>query len=265
VEPNYYPDWFERFTVERDKFRQLLAQSPIYDPLGDRKSALQLIDIMGTDLSVVNDARSSFDKISIELSAKDEKLIDYLAHQQPPHSSPFRGCALKFRVSAPLPICRQWLKHIVASNHSDEQHQWNEMSFRFTELTEPKFYTPEKYRTQSTSNRQSSGDYLDEETNQRVRQLAIENQNRAFETYQTMLTLGVSREQARDALPTGTYTTWTWTVSLQSLLHFIELRKGSGAQTEILAYAQVLTEIVTKLFPATCAAWFREVESELPS
>ena len=61
----------------------------ILDPLNDGKSKLELIDSMGGDLSVVNDARASFDKISTELSDRDAKLIDYLIKHQ--HTSPFRG------------------------------------------------------------------------------------------------------------------------------------------------------------------------------
>ena len=46
------------------------------DPLNDRKSRIELINSMGTDLSIVNDARASFDKTSEELVEKDIKLIN---------------------------------------------------------------------------------------------------------------------------------------------------------------------------------------------
>jgi thymidylate synthase (FAD) len=59
------------------------------DPLKDGKSRIELIDSMGSDLSVVNDARASFEKSSQQLSEKDLKLINYLIKHQ--HTSPFRG------------------------------------------------------------------------------------------------------------------------------------------------------------------------------
>jgi thymidylate synthase (FAD) len=76
------------------------------DPLKDNKSRIELIDSMGNDLSIVNDARASFDKASVNLSEKDIKLINYLVKHE--HTSPFRGVVFKFKVKAPLYICRQW-------------------------------------------------------------------------------------------------------------------------------------------------------------
>jgi thymidylate synthase (FAD) len=252
------PTWFEELEAQRDRYYELFGRSRIYDPLNDGLSALQLVDVMGRDLSVANDARSSFNKESSELNSKDEKLINYLANATPAHSSPFRGCVLKFKVSATLSIARQWWKHAVASAHIEDQNQHNEQSFRYTELTEPRFYVPKNFRAQSESNRQCSGDYLPIDINERIREMAFENQARAHETYKTMLALGVSREQARDHLPIGTYTTWVWTVSLQALLNFLELRKGSGAQTEIKAYADTIEEILIQVFPVATKAWLSQ-------
>ena len=76
------------------------------DPLNDRKSRIELINSMGNDLSIVNDARASFDKTSEKLVEKDIKLINYLIKHE--HTSPFRGVVFKFKVKAPLYICRQW-------------------------------------------------------------------------------------------------------------------------------------------------------------
>lgn len=76
------------------------------DPLKDGKSRIELISFMGSDLDVVNDARASFNKSSETLNDKDIKLINYLIKHQ--HTSPFRGVVFKFKVKAPLYICRQW-------------------------------------------------------------------------------------------------------------------------------------------------------------
>lgn len=251
-------DWFDELEELRDRHYELFSRSPVYSPLGDGISALQLIDIMGRDLSVANDARSSFDRVSLEFSPKDAKLIDYLADAEPKHTSPFRGCTLKFRITAPLPVCRQWWKHVVASTHIDDQIQHNEVSYRYSELLEPKFYQPEKYRSQATTNRQASGDCLEESANDRARQLVAKNQQQSYEAYKELIGIGVSREQARESLVQGTYTTWVWTVSLQALLAFLELRKGAGAQTEIVLYAKQLEKILRKTFPTSAAAWLDE-------
>lgn len=94
------------------------------DPLGDGKSSLCLLDSMGNSLSVVNDARQSFDAESAEWTERDGKLLRYLAKHH--HTSPFRGVVFKWSVKAPLFIARQWWKHTVASTFVDDQLGWNE-------------------------------------------------------------------------------------------------------------------------------------------
>ena len=72
-------------------------------------SRVSLVDHMGSDLSVVNAARVSFDKISEKFSDKDEKLIKYLAKHN--HWSPFAHCFVSFRITAPIFVARQLVKH----------------------------------------------------------------------------------------------------------------------------------------------------------
>ena len=102
------------------------------DPLDDGKSLVMLVDSMGTDLSVVNDARQSFENRSEEWAAKDAKLIGYLAREG--HTSPFRGVVFKFHVKCPLFVARQWWKHVIACTYVDDQLGWNEKSYRYLSL-----------------------------------------------------------------------------------------------------------------------------------
>ena len=45
---------------KRGQLSHLMQQAPVCDPLQDGLSSLSLVDIMGTDLSVANDARVSY-------------------------------------------------------------------------------------------------------------------------------------------------------------------------------------------------------------
>ena len=67
---------------------------------------VRLVDVMGSDLTVVNAARTSYDKQSTEMTEKDERLIRFLAREG--HTSPFRHATLQFEVYAPLMVARQW-------------------------------------------------------------------------------------------------------------------------------------------------------------
>jgi thymidylate synthase (FAD) len=225
-----------------------------FDPLGDGKSAIALIAHMGDDLSIVNDARASFDKFSEVLTDKDAKLINYLIKHR--HTSPFRGVVFKFKIKAPLFVARQWWKHAIASAHSEEQQQWNEKSLRFVEVSDSEdFYIPKIFRSQSASNRQCSGGEFDPIANQQAIALYEAQCRASYAAYSELLKVGVSREQARGVLVPSVYTSWVWTVSLQGALHFCKLRSGEGAQSEIALYAMAIEEIVGAIVPVAYESW----------
>jgi thymidylate synthase (FAD) len=226
----------------------------IVDPLGDGKSRLELIASMGSDLDVVNDARASFEKIATEIGDKDEKLIRYLiAHS---HTSPLRGVVFKYRVKAPLFICRQWWKHCLASNHNDEQLGWNEKSFRYVPIEDSEdFYIPTEFRQQSTNNKQASEGTISPSANAIALRVYREQCEASYDAYQQLLQLGVGREQARGVLVPAVYTSWVWTVSLQALLNFVGLRLGEGAQHEIGSYAKCCLDLARPVAPVTIESW----------
>ncbi|WP_036480993.1 FAD-dependent thymidylate synthase [Myxosarcina sp. GI1] len=224
------------------------------DPLQDGKSRIELIDYMGSDLSIVNDARASFEKSSVKLSEKDAKLINYLIKHQ--HTSPFRGVVFKFKVKAPLYICRQWWKHVIASNHNEEQLGWNEKSFRYVAIDDNnEFYIPPTFRQQSANNKQATEGSLSAVDNDKALYIYRQQCENSYAAYQALLDLGVGREQARGVLIPAVYTSWVWTVSLQALLHFIGLRRGAGAQSEIGMYASAITELILPIVPVAIKAW----------
>lgn len=217
--------------------------------LGDNYSSVELLSYMGSDLTIVNNARVSFGNQQEALTLKDEKLIAYLIKHK--HWSPFRGVVFQFRASVPLYIAAQWQKHSVASSYLDSQNQWNQISLRYVEAGDRPYYTPTVFSKQSKSNKQASEGTLSTIENKAAREAygsAIDN---AFEQYQLLIDLGVSREQARGILPTATYTSFIWTVSLQALLNFISLRKGEGAQNEIALYADALVKLAQPIVPLT--------------
>lgn len=227
-----------------------------FDPLQDGISRIELIGSMGNDLSIVNDAKASFERVATEFGEKEEKLLRYLLTANPPHTSPLRGVVFKFKIKAPLYIARQWYKSVIASNHNDEQLGWNEKSFRYTEAHDPnEFYIPGEFRLQSTSNRQSSeGSLIDGEA-YKAKLICKAAVTYSYQAYQNLLELGVCREQARGFLVPSIYTSWVWTASLQAVLNFLSLRLGNGAQSEITSYATAIAEIVKEVCPYTMRVW----------
>ena len=109
---------------------------------------------------------------------------------------------------------------------------------------------------QAESNRQGSGDALPADLGQRLTQEEAELQAKIRDVYQSRISSGVAREQARKDLPLATYTEAYWKIDLHNLLHFLALRMDSHAQLEIRQYATTLGEqIVAPLFPIVWEAF----------
>lgn len=217
--------------------------------LGDNIGYVELIDSMGSDLTIVNNARVSFANQKEELDTKDEKLIAYLIKHK--HWSPFRGVVFQFRAKVPLFICRQWWKHHIASSYVDSQNQWNEISMRYVDASEFEFYIPSEFRKQSTNNKQCSDGELDVTADLKAKSIYKHSCKDAIACYKELIEIGVGREQARGVLPTSIYTEFIWTCSLQALINFIKLRQGKGAQDEISLYADALLGLAKPIVPIT--------------
>ena len=221
------------------------------------KGFVEVIDSLGSDLTVVNSARVSFGKRKEKFTDGDRKLVRYLAKYK--HFSPFRHIQVQFHIKAPEFVMRQWYKHVVGiettSNSSAKDHAWNEISGRYVPVED--FYTPEIFRQQSEDNKQATeGAVEDQETAKHHWDVAMFH---AKEQYDKLLKMGVGKEQARGILPLNQYTEVYWTASFQAIMNFIELRYEKTSQWEIQEYAKVLLDIVTELFPETTKAWMPNI------
>lgn len=209
---------------------------------------VSFVDKMGDDLRVVNAARISFDNESDALSAKDEKLIDYLARNE--HMSPFEHCTLSIVVECPL--------YIRSQIHRHRTFAYNEVSRRYTEEG-IEFYLPEveDIRTQAASNKQASGEPLDEETAQIAQDWMRNVFENCLRVYHNLLQLGVSKEQARSVLPQALMTRFYMTGNLRNFAHFVRLRDHSHAQKEAQYVARAIKQFMMEAFPVATEALFR--------
>jgi thymidylate synthase (FAD) len=214
---------------------------------------VDLVDHMGTDLTVVNAARVSFDKTSSTLDEKDIKLINYLARHN--HWSPFSHCFLQFRVKAPIFIARQLAKHQVGLS-------WNEVSRRYVD-SEPEFYEPDTWRGKPENVKQGSegeakSQYFPNLYIGDVTQLALTNYNK-------MITQGVAPEMARMILPQNMYTEWYWSGSLYAFSRVCQLRLDKTSQIEVQQVARQISAYCTTKFPHSWNALTKENTHEQTS
>ncbi|PYE55963.1 FAD-dependent thymidylate synthase [Deinococcus yavapaiensis] len=223
-----------------------LSSAQVLYPLGDDIGSVALIQHVGDDKMIVNSARVSFGGDNdAPLTERDEKLIKYLLREH--HGSPFEHNLVTFKIVCPIFVDRQLVRHRVGVSK-------NEISGRYVELKE-RGYIPLEFRKQAKSNRQASvadDGTLDQEAASRV---WSEAWRVAFDSYEKLLALGVTREQARGVLPLALYTESYYTFNVRSLLHFLELRDHPGAQFETQLFARAMAELAEPLFPATFRAW----------
>lgn len=206
------------------------------------------VDHMGTDLSVVNAARVSFDKstnwddhFNETLGDKDAKLINYLAKHN--HWSPFAHTSIQLRVKAPIFVARQLVKHQVGG-------VWNEVSRRYVD-SEPEFWFPDQWRGRPAGSMKQGSNGVIQLGEPYVAEDAVVE---CLKAYNYLLESGVAPEQARMILPQGVMTEWYWTGSLMFFTRVCKQRLDPHAQQETREIAERIAEIVAPLFPVSWSA-----------
>lgn len=221
---------------------------------------VELIDHMGTDLTVVNAARVSFNKESSytlnemgeHLEEKDIKLLKYLAKHN--HFTPFTHCTVTLREKVPLFVARQRFKHQIGFSY-------NEVSRRYVDY-EPEFYTPEEWRGKADNKKQgSSEEIIDINPSTSHGRAMVDNYQQILQqgkwAYNWLLRIGVCPEQARMVLPQSTYTEYYVTGSLYAWSRAYNLRSSEDAQKEIRDLAIEWDNIMLLMFPES---WFALTE-----
>ena len=206
----------------------------------DGQGAVQLLGTFGDDLTVVNAARVSFAKESVEISEADKKLIKYLATHG--HISPFFHPQIRFRLKMPIYVAREWFRHTIGFAR-------NEVSRRYVD-TEPEIFLPSELRERDARLKQGSKENSISNNDDMVEYIR-KFQVQSLETYNTLLENGVAPEVARGILPQNMYTEFVETASLYAYARLCKLRLDPHAQKEIREYADVISKILEPLFPAS--------------
>lgn len=216
---------------------------------------IRLVESMGSDLSVVRNARVSYDAEwrTGEDEGKDAKLINYLVKNR--HTSPFESVQFTFDVKAPIFVFRQWHRHRAWS--------YNEISARYAELPE-EFYVPQPQHitTQSTDNKQMRTKEEHPQAIEIAEHIRIACTG-AFHAYKQLLAQGCPRELARGALPVNTYSHMFATVDLHNLMHFLRLRLHEHAQYEIRVYAEAMLKLIEPVVPVCVAAMRKHLLADI--
>jgi thymidylate synthase (FAD) len=217
------------------------------DPLNDSKSRVELLEVMGNDLTVVNAARVSFAKESKEMCEADAKLIRYLAKHN--HVTPFFHPQIRFRIKMPIFVAREWYRHQIGFAR-------NEVSRRYVDY-KAETYNPAYIRARDERLKQGSKEEAVEDNHAAV--AAIEDaHNHSIEAYEALLEAKVAPEVARMVLPQSMYTEFIETGSLAAYARLCNLRLDPHAQREIQLYAEAVSKLLSEAFPVSWLALMPE-------
>ena len=211
----------------------------------DNIGFVECLEKFGDDLSVVNAARVSFDKVSYEVTEGDKKLINYLAKHD--HVSPFFHPQARFRLKMPIFVAREWFRHTVGFAR-------NEVSRRYVD-TPPECWVPQPEEIRERDPRAKQGSKKTPvEAAEDVYRIFVQQTESALKTYSDLLADGVAPEVARSVLPQSMYTEFVETASLFGYARLCNLRLDPSAQKEIRDYAEAIHKFMTEAFPISWEA-----------
>jgi thymidylate synthase (FAD) len=211
----------------------------------DNIGFVECLEKFGDDLTVVNAARVSFDKISYELTEGDKKLINYLAKHD--HVSPFFHPQVRFRIKMPIFVAREWYRHTIGFAR-------NEVSRRYVD-SPPECWVPQPDEVRERDPKAKQGSKATPvEESEEVHRVIAEQTRQALKTYNDLLASGVAPEVARGILPQSMYTEFVETGSLAAYARLCHLRLGADAQKEIRMYAGLVDKCLAEAFPVSWKA-----------
>ena len=233
---------------------------------------------MGNDLMVVNAARTSFGTESHILSMKDKDLIRFLAtgyrtsewdeflsqvaqlaisgdkksltallkayKRRAQHWAPFGHPQVQIRMTIPIFLARQFVKHQVGG-------VWSEESRRYISH-EPDVWLPDEWHTRPENIKQGSGELIDDQVI--INELVVNSVQQSIDTYTDLIEEGLAPEEARITLPLNMMTTVTWTGSLLFWSRVYNQRIDGHAQLAAQSVAKHIGKIMSNLFPCSWEA-----------
>jgi thymidylate synthase (FAD) len=183
----------------------------------------------GDDLSIVLAARTASGS---EKQDGVEKLIKSLMLGR--HGSTFEHNYMKFRITAPLFLWREWHRHRIGFSYNEESGRYKQL--------DPVFYIPGKERLLKCIKPEGfkamrpgfaqfsaiPADQVPDYYNRLVLAYTV-----AYKTYTDALEAGMDNGLARITLPVATYSTCIVTCNLRSALSFLSLRRDYSADESL--------------------------------
>lgn len=180
------------------------------------------------------------------LAGNEEALDKYLREykRKAQHFAPFAHPHCTIRITLPIFLARQFVKHQIGG-------VWSEESRRYIN-DEPDFWFPDVWHTRPEDVKQGSGAPVENQA--AVMALAEDNTAEALRTYMALQAMKVAPEEARIALTLNSMTTVVWTGSLLFWSRVVNQRVDSHAQLAAQELGRKISDIVGPLYPVSWKA-----------
>ncbi len=159
------------------------------------------------------------------------------------HWSVFEQANLILEINTSRAISPQVLRH--------RSFSFQEFSQRYSAATA---FVPHQARRQGKTNRQSSIDDIDPQTQEWFLQSQQEIWQLAYERYAEALKMGIAKESARALLPLSTATKLYMNGTVRSWIHYIQLRTTLDTQLEHRKIAESCREVFKQHLPQISVA-----------
>lgn len=221
-----------------------------YDVVHRSDFDVDLIVCEGSDQFICKAARVSTLGAGSINTDESAGLINFLLKNR--HGTPFEHNFLNFRISAPIFVWREFMRHRIGFSYNEESGRYKRL--------EPVFYIPPGNRMLVQEGK--PGAYTFVEGSQLQDQTVVGSlgfsYEKAWEAYELMLERGIAKEVARMCLPVGIYSTAYVSCNARSLMSFLSLRTKdvdskfpSYPQWEIEQVAKAMENSFALNFPLT--------------
>lgn len=185
--------------------------------------------------------------VSYDILTKDETKRQQLEtmlrayKRKAQHWAPFGHPHVQIRMSLPIFLARQFVKHQIGG-------VWSEESRRYIS-DEPGVWMNQEWHTRPEDIKQGSGGIVDDP--EYVKHIATCATKNSIGAYEDLLSQGVAPEEARIVLPLNMMTTVVWTGSLLFWSRVCNQRVDSHAQLAAQDLGKKITNVVQPLFPVS--------------
>lgn len=169
--------------------------------------------------------------------------------RKPQHWAPFGHPHVQIRVSMPIFLARQFVKHQVGGVWSEESRRYISDEPEVYIPEEPGVYIPEEWHTRPEDIKQGAGNV--HENSEMWGQAACEQTKNAVALYNQAVGSGIAPEEARTILPLNMMTTVVWTGSLLFWSRVVNQRVDGHAQLAAQVLGKQISAIVGPLFPVS--------------